>query len=206
MTAHGADESDSLSGFYTFASRVAQALGPGWIAEHSNQDLRRSVLHGPGGQFLSLAHGDDSHRRSEHGRIGITACYGDLARYLATAEGHQRITVAATRTPSAVATEINRRLLCEHQALLATCRARARRDNLARDRRNQVLTEIGHRLVSVTPVGEDRLRFGSVDDPVSGDLRIRSSGTVEWKFALSADLAVDLAAVLGSYRTAPSTP
>lgn len=55
MTAHGADESVSLSGFYAFVSRVAQALGPGWIAEHSNQDLRRSVLHGPGGQCLNLA-------------------------------------------------------------------------------------------------------------------------------------------------------
>jgi hypothetical protein len=201
VTRRGVEESDSLHGFYAFATRVTQALGPGWSAEHSNLDLRRSVLHGPGGQCLNLAHGDDSHRRSEHGRISITAGYGNLARYLATTEGPQRITVAATRTPAAVATEINRRLLTEHQALLATCRDRARRDDLARDRRNQVLTEIGHRLISATRVGEDRLRFGSVEDPVSGELRVRSSGTVEWKLALSADLVLDLAAVLGRYRT-----
>ncbi|MEU1527106.1 hypothetical protein ABZ413_33450 [Nocardia rhamnosiphila] len=167
--------------------------------------MRRTVLHGPGGRRLNLAHGDDSHRRGDHGCLSISAGSGDLAQYLATAEGHQRITAAATRAPSVIATEISRRLLSEHQALLVTCRDRARRDDLARDRRAQLLTAIGHRLVSATPVGQDRLRFGSVDDPVSGDLRVRSSGTVEWNFALSADLAVELAAVLGGYRAVPST-
>ncbi|MGW6335913.1 hypothetical protein [Nocardia rhamnosiphila] len=179
MTTRGAQETDPHQSFYTFTTRVAEALGPGWTVEHRTQTLRRTVLHGPGGQCLNLAHGDDSHRRSEHGRIGITAGYGALAQHLTTAEGHQRITVAATRAPAGIAAEISRRLLPEHHALLATCRDRARRDDLARNRRARFLTDMRHRLVSATPVGEDRLRFGSVDDPMSGELRVRSSGTVD---------------------------
>lgn len=179
MTTHGAQQTDPHQSFNTFTARVADALGPGWTVEHGNQALRRTVLHGPGGQGLNLAHGDDSHRRSEHRRISITAGYGALARYLSGAEGHQRITVAATRTPAGIAAEISRRLLPEHHALLALCRDRARRENLARNRRARLLTDMRHRLVSATPAGQDRLRFGSVDDPMSGELRVRSSGTVK---------------------------
>lgn len=202
MSGPGAGRADPDQNFYDVATRVAEALGPGWTAEHSSQGLRRTALHGPGGQCLNLAHGDDSHRRSERGRIQITAGYGDLARHLTTAEGHQQITVAASHTPARTAAEISRRLLPEHRALLASCRDRARRDGLARTRRNQVLTHISHRLVSATPVGEDRLRFGSVDDLVSGEVRVRTSGDVEWKFAVNADLALELAAVLGRSRAA----
>ncbi|WP_063129854.1 hypothetical protein [Nocardia fusca] len=186
--------------FCDFAARVAEALGPGWTAGRSGQGLHRTVLHGPVGQCLNLAHGDDSHRRSEHGRNQITTDYGDLDQYLAVAEGHQQITVAATRTPTEIAADISRRLLPEHETLLASCRERAHRDDLARIRRSQVLTDMCKRLVSVTPFGEDRLRFGSFDDPVSGELRVRAGGTVEWKFTADSDLALELATVIGRHR------
>lgn len=194
------DDADSHQSFYDFAARVAEALGPGWTAGRRGQGLRRTVLHGPGGQCLNLSHGDDSHRRSEHGRIQITAGYGDLAQHLAVAEGHQQITVAATRTPTDIAADISRRLLPEHETLLASCRERAHRDDLARVRRDPVLTDMGKRLVSVSPFGEDRLRFGSVDDPVFGELRVRAGGTVEWKFTADSALALELATVIGRHR------
>lgn len=200
MTGTSAGETDPHRSFFDFAARVAEALGPGWTAGRSGQGLRRTMLQGRGGQCLHLAHGDDSHRRSEHGRIQITAAYGDLAQHLAVAEGHQQITVAASRAGADIAADISRRLLPEHETLLASCRERAHRDGLARIRRNQVLTEIGHRLVSVTPFGEDRMRFGSVDAPVAGELRVRAGGTVEWKFTAGSDLALELATVIGRHR------
>lgn len=193
-------EPDTLRRFGDLAAQVAIALGPGWSAEHGSGVARHATLRGPDQQCLHLAHGDDSHRRSEHGRIRITTDYGDLARHLNTDEGRHHITVTAARTAAAIAAEITRRLLPEHQALLTRCRDRARDEDLARTRRASLLTELHHLLAPATPVGADRLRFGSVDDPVSGDLRVRYSGHVDLKLALTAELALELAHALGRYR------
>jgi hypothetical protein len=50
-------------------------------------------------------------------------------------------------------------------------------------------------------MGADRLWFGSVNDPVAGNLRVLYNGTVEWKLTLTADLARELAHVLARARS-----
>ncbi|WP_406274528.1 bifunctional DNA primase/polymerase [Nocardia sp. NBC_00881] len=110
------------------AHDIAAALGPGWVAERGYMIRAHTVLYGPDQQILPITHGDDSLRCSDHGRLRIHTGYGEYSRLLATGEGDESITVAAHRAPAAIAADITRRLLPDHEQTLRLCRARARAD------------------------------------------------------------------------------
>lgn len=187
------------------AHYIAEALGPTWAAERGYMVQRHAIIRGPDHQILILTHGDDSHRRSDHDRLRISASYGEVATHLHRGEGRDLITVRADRNPTSIAADINRRLLPNYHKSLQLCHERA----TTHERR---LTEHQHRLhhlqgtLAPAKIIRDSIYFGSVGDPVHGRARVLLSGNTEFEVDVSADEARALAHHLAGRRYAARKP
>jgi hypothetical protein len=182
------------------AHEVATALGPGWVAESGYMVKAHAVLYGPDQQILYITHGDDSHRRSDHGRVRIRAAYGELVRHLGPSEGGHVITVAATRPPAAIAADITRRLLPDYEQTLGLCRTRARADALRLAARRRTLESLCQQLAPAQIVRGDRVRFGQSGDAIRGEIRVLFSGEAEFELHAIGAAAMRLARHIATLR------
>ncbi|MFE9324040.1 hypothetical protein ACIHDR_41605 [Nocardia sp. NPDC052278] len=190
--------------FLEFTQQVAAALGPRWRAERGYMIRRHVLLKGPEDQSLTITHGDDSSRRSDHGRLHIEATYGRFASYHYTTDPHRSelITVAAHRTPGDVAAEIERRLLPDYQHTLEVCRTRASADATVLAARDDLLDQLAAILAPVQRDGQDRISFGSTTTAVSGSIRVLYSRETEFDLLLAGDRVLDLAWTLATHTRA----
>ncbi|WP_406238493.1 hypothetical protein [Nocardia sp. NBC_01009] len=182
------------------ARQIAAALGPGWIAERGYMIRAHVVLYGPDQQILTITHGDDSHRHSDHGRLQISASYGEFSRHLGTSEGGDAITVAAERPATAIATDITRRLLPDYETTLERCRTRAHADALRLAERRDTIDTLCQMLAPAEIVRDDRISFGQSGDHVRGQIRVLFSGATEFELAVTAAHTLPLARVIAAHR------
>ncbi|WP_405180845.1 hypothetical protein OG225_06510 [Nocardia sp. NBC_01377] len=186
--------------FDDLTARIATALAPGWRVQRRSTALRHAVLAGPEDQSLILEHGDDSHRRSRHGRLLIEGGYSPFGAYRHSGDPDHRITVAAHRTPEAIAADITSRLLPDYRQTLADYRTRAHHDAAALTQRDALADQLATLLAPVRRPQPDHLEYGSTDDPVSGRIRLLHHGDAEVELRLSRDRVVELVRLLASQR------
>ncbi|MGO4612971.1 hypothetical protein AB4305_03335 [Nocardia sp. 2YAB30] len=182
------------------AHEIAAALGPGWVAERGYMVQAHAVLYGPDQQILDITYGDDSHRRSDHGRLRIRAAYGELGRHLDPGEGNHIITVAATRSATAIAVDITRRLLPDYEQTLGLCRTRARADTLRLAAHRRALESLCQHLAPAQIVRGDRVRFGQSGDAIHGEIRLLASGEAEFELHTTGAAAMRLARHIATRR------
>lgn len=188
------------------ARQIARSLGPGWSAHHGYMVRAHAVLLGRDQQALSITHGDDSHRRGDHGRLRIRADYGELARHLHYDEGRHVITVAANRPATVIAAEITRRLLPDYHRTLDLCRARAAADALRLAHRDRTLTALIELFAPARLVREDRVSFGRIDEAVHGSIRVLYSGDATVEMHVAADHVLPVARAISPTRPTKDTP
>ncbi|MFI6958615.1 hypothetical protein ACIBJI_34755 [Nocardia sp. NPDC050408] len=181
--------------------QITAALGAGWVAERGQPHRAHVLLHGPDEQRLSVTDGDDSHRRSDHGRLHIRADYHQYGSDLGTGEGDNTITVSAHRTATAIATDISRRLLPDYQATLARCRPRAHAHTIRLTQPDATIDTLCRVLAptEVLPPG-DRISFGESGDGVRGQIRVLYSGATEFELDVTAAHTIQLARVIAAHR------
>ncbi|MFF3228876.1 hypothetical protein ACFYV7_39210 [Nocardia suismassiliense] len=180
--------------------QIAAALGPGWRADRGYMVRAHVVLHGPSDQVLSILHGDDSHRRTDHGRLQIRPDYRDLARHLNSGEGSNMITVSADRAPTAIAAEITRRLLPDYTTTLGLCRTRAHADAQRQAKHQSTRDALFQVLQPARLVYDDRVYFGDSEDGLRGNIRLLRGGTAEFELTVSNAQALGLAHAIATQR------
>ncbi|MFX0575095.1 hypothetical protein [Nocardia nepalensis] len=186
------------------AHQIAAALGAGWVAERGRTLRAHVLLHGPDEQRLSVTDGDDSHRRTDHGRLHIRADYGQYSSHLVTGEGDNTITVCAHRDATAIATDISRRLLPDYQATLVRCRPRAHAHAIRLAQRDATIDSLCRVLAPAEVIAPgDRVSFGESGDGVRGQIRVLYSGATEFELDVTAAHIIELAQVIAAQRRTP---
>ncbi|MFE9575367.1 hypothetical protein ACFYO1_03195 [Nocardia sp. NPDC006044] len=188
------------------AHRIAEELGAGWRAERGYMIRAHVLLHGPDTETLTILDGDDSHRRTDHGRLHISADYGELGSHLNSGEGHDRITVASHRSAAEVAAEITRRLLPDYTTTLGLCRTRARAHARQQARQRATRDALCEALTPARLRGDDHIDFGEYDDGIHGDVRVLYSGPTEFTLSVASAYALELAQFIAARRTDDSRP
>ncbi|WP_109529292.1 MULTISPECIES: hypothetical protein [Nocardia] len=187
--------------FLEITRRIAAGLGPGWRAEPGYMTQRHSQLFGPGDQSLMITHGDDSHRRTDHGRLRVVGTYQPpFSAFRCSGDTDHHITVAAHRPPADIAAAIERRLLPGYRQTLDGYRRSARADAVVLARRDAILEELAAMLAPVHRLREDGIEFGHHCDPVSASIRVLRSGDAEIAVRVDRDHVLDLARHLATLR------
>ncbi|MFC9434760.1 hypothetical protein [Nocardia sp. NPDC057030] len=188
------------------AHRIAEELGAGWRAERGYMVRAHVLLHGPDTETLTILDGDDSHRRTEHGRLHISADYGELRPHLNSGEGRDRITVASHRSAAEIAAEITRRLLPDYTTTLGLCRTRARAHARQQARYQATRNVLCEALAPAQLVRDDRISFDDYGDDIRGEVRVLSCGTAEFTLSVSTAHALELAHSIAARRAHGSGP
>jgi hypothetical protein len=161
------------------ARHLGDMRGERWTVAEGWHDWQRR-LHGPYGELLFI-----SLREQTPDRVHIT---GELPRCDSRPEASHLISVAAIRTPKAIAAEIDRRLLPNYLADLNWVRERNARGAQQHEARTQTLTHVAELFgVSYQPESYDAGRSSS-----RAELTVRGDGWTVTATMQGAGLTMDL--------------
>lgn len=163
---------------FDITSDVARALGPGWQAalfDAGSDVSSRAWLYGPDGAVLAVF--TEGACAADRRRLHIVGWAPSWLAEHFPRSSVSRISVARSKTPQVIARDVTRRLLPPYRAALETAQACQSEHEAARAACEELtaqLSEIlGARRLTHAP---DRVRFGRVDDGISGEIRLPSRG------------------------------
>lgn len=182
---------------------IATALGAGWVATPDDGWHDGVTLTGPGGEQLHAT--VDDWRKANAGRLFLRGSFPDeLAGHLYGTPA-TRISVDGSRSPEAIARDIERRLLPAYREALAIARQRKAESDEVAARRHAVMLQI------LTAMGgdahawcESKATAGEFDDAVRADVEVSTyRERAEFTVTVPWGLAPEVARLIGELRGRP---